>query len=385
MKKITLLAIAALMTLSIGNLSAQIRSDYRQKVMNWTRTASRIDNRFFTLYTDEAKRIADNLVLYQLDSGAWPKNIYFPGEITAEQHKKISESKKHLENGTIDNGSTTTEIIYLSKVYNVTREKKYKQAALKGIKYLLKAQYKNGGWPQFYPNAKGYARHITYNDNAMINVMKLLRDIYECEPLYWYVPQELREKAKTAFDKGVECILATQVIQDGKPTVWCAQHDFESLAPVKARAYELPSLSGQESDNIVLLLMDIPNPSPEIIAAVENAIAWFEKSKIEGIRLEYYRNAEGKRDYRVVSCEKCPPMWARFYDLDSNRPFFSDRDGIKKYDISQIGHERRTGYSWYNRDGSTVLSRYKMWKRELDGKSGRPEGRAVNRYGNSRM
>ena len=58
MKKITLLAITALMILSIGNLSAQIRSNYRQKVMNWTRTASRIDNRFFTLYTDEAKRIA---------------------------------------------------------------------------------------------------------------------------------------------------------------------------------------------------------------------------------------------------------------------------------------------------------------------------------------
>ncbi len=381
MKKITLLAIIVLMTLPIGGLSAQIRSDYRQKVMSWTRTASRIDNRFFTLYTDEAKRIADNLVLYQLDSGAWPKNIYFPGEITDEQRKEIANNKKRLGSGTIDNGSTTTEIIYLSKVYNVTREKKYKQAALKGIKYILKAQYENGGWPQFYPNAKGYARHITYNDNAMINVMKLLRDIYECEPLYWYVPQELRKKAKIAFDKGVECILATQVIQDGKPTVWCAQHDFESLAPVKARAYELPSLSGQESDNIVLLLMDIPNPSPEIITAVENAIAWFEKSKIEGIHLEYYRNAEGQRDYRVVPCENCPPMWARFYDLDTNRPFFSDRDGIKKYDISQIGHERRTGYSWYNRDGSTVLSRYKMWKRELDGKNGRPE----NRYKTSRM
>lgn len=385
MKKITLLAIIVLMTLPIGGLSAQIRSDYRQKVMSWTRTASRIDNRFFTLYTDEAKRIADNLVLYQLDSGAWPKNIYFPGEITDEQRKEIANNKKRLGSGTIDNGSTTTEIIYLSKVYNVTHEKKYKQAALKGIKYILKAQYENGGWPQFYPNAKGYARHITYNDNAMINVMKLLRDIYECEPLYWYVPQELRKKAKIAFDKGVECILATQVIQDGKPTVWCAQHDFESLAPVKARAYELPSLSGQESDNIVLLLMDIPNPSPEIITAVENAIAWFEKSKIEGIRLEYYRNAEGQRDYRVVPCENCPPMWARFYDLDTNRPFFSDRDGIKKYDISQIGHERRTGYSWYNRDGSTVLSRYKMWKRELDGKNGRPEGRAGNRYKTSRM
>lgn len=369
MKKMILFALSLVW---IASATAQIRSDYREKEMSWTRTAKRIDDRFFYLYTDEAKRIADNLVLYQLESGAWQKNVYFPAEITAEQKKKISANKKHVEWGTIDNGSTTTEIFYLSKMYNVVRDEKYKKAALKGIEYLLEAQYENGGWPQFYPNAKGYARHITYNDNAMVNVMRVLQDIFEYDPLYWYVSTSLREKAKTAFDKGVQCILATQVVQDGKPTVWCAQHDFETLAPAKARAYELPSLSGQESDNIVLLLMDIPNPSPEIIAAVENAIAWFEKSKIEGIRLEYYRNDEGKRDYRVVACEKCPVLWARFYELDTNRPFFCDRDGIKKYDVSQIGHERRTGYSWYNNDGRSVLSRYKMWKREMGDKVTRP-------------
>lgn len=371
MKKMILFALSLVW---IASATAQIRSDYREKEMSWTRTAKRIDDRFFYLYTDEAKRIADNLVLYQLESGAWQKNVYFPAEITAEHKKEISANKKHVEWGTIDNGSTTTEIIYLSKMYNVVRDEKYKKAALKGIEYLLEAQYENGGWPQFYPNAKGYARHITYNDNAMVNVMRVLQDIFEYDPLYWYVPTSLREKAKTAFDKGVQCILATQVVQDGKPTVWCAQHDFETLAPAKARAYELPSLSGQESDNIVLLLMDIPNPSPEIVAAVENAIAWFEKSKIEGIRLEYYRNDEGKRDYRVVACEKCPVLWARFYELDTNRPFFCDRDGIKKYDVSQIGHERRTGYSWYNNDGRSVLARYKMWKREIGDKMARPQG-----------
>lgn len=369
MKKMILLALSLVW---IASATAQIRSDYREKEMSWTRTAKRIDDRFFYLYTNEAKRIADNLVLYQLESGAWQKNVYFPAEITAEQKKKISANKKHVEWGTIDNGSTTTEIIYLSKMYNIVRDEKYKKAALKGIEYLLEAQYENGGWPQFYPNAKGYTRHITYNDNAMVNVMRVLQDIFEYDPLYWYVPTSLREKAKTAFDKGVQCILATQVVQDGKPTVWCAQHDFETLAPAKARAYELPSLSGQESDNIVLLLMDIPNPSPEIIAAIENAIAWFEKSKIEGIRLKYYRNDEGKRDYRVVACEKCPVLWARFYELDTNRPFFCDRDGIKKYDVSQIGHERRTGYSWYNNDGRYVLARYKMWKREMGDKVARP-------------
>ena len=56
--------------------------------------------------------------------------------------------------------------------------------------------------------------------------------------------------------------------------------------------------------------------------------------------------------------------WARFYDLETNRPFFCDRDGIKKYDISEIGHERRNGYSWYNKDGSKVLKRYEKWKKE---------------------
>ena len=377
MRKIAFFVVVFLLA---AHAPAQIRSDYRQKELNWTRTASRIDNRFFYLYTDEAKRIADNLVIYQLESGAWPKNVYFPAEITPEQKEKIIADKKHVERGTIDNGSTTTEIAYLSKMYNVVRDEKYKEAALKGIEYLLAAQYENGGWPQFYPNAKGYARHITYNDNAMVNAMRVLQAIFEYDPLYWYVPAELRGRAKTAFDKGVQCILATQVVQDGKPTVWCAQHDFETLAPAKARAYELPSLSGQESDNIVLLLMDIPNPSPEVIAAVENAVAWFEKSKIEGIRLEYYRNDKGQRDYRVVACEKCPPMWARFYDLETNRPFFCDRDGIKKYDMSQIGHERRTGYSWYNRDGSRVLARYKMWKREHQGQAGREIPRNRTRW-----
>ena len=73
---------------------------------------------------------------------------------------------------------------------------------------------------------------------------------------------------------------------------------------------------------------------------------------------------EGKKDYRMVPCEDCPTLWARFYELETNRPFFCDRDGIKKYDISEIGHERRNGYSWYNKDGSKVLKRYEKWKKE---------------------
>ena len=207
---------------------------------------------------------------------------------------------------------------------------------------------------------------ITYNDDAMINVMKLLRDITKAKAPYTFVPDAARQQAQVALDKGVECILKTQVKQNGKLTVWCAQHDRETLAPAKARAYELPSLSGQESDDIVLFLMSLSKPTPEMIASIDAAIEWFKESEIKNIKKEYFTNADGKKDYRMVPCTDCEPLWARFYELETNRPFFCDRDGIKKYDISEIGYERRNGYSWYNNGGLKVLAKYKEWKKKLE-------------------
>ena len=93
------------------------------------------------------------------------------------------------------------------------------------------------------------------------------------------ISEEMRLRAKEAFDKGIECILRTQIIVDGQPTVWCAQHDEFTLAPANARSYELASFSGTESVGITMLLMDIENPSKKIIGAVNGAIAWFESNK----------------------------------------------------------------------------------------------------------
>lgn len=100
-------------------------------------------------------------------------------------------------------------------------------------------------------------------------------------------------------------------------TVWCAQHDRETLAPAKARAYELPSLSGQESDDIVLFLMSLSKPTPEMIASIDAAIEWFKESEIKNIKKEYFTNADGKKDYRMVPCTDCEPLWARFYELET--------------------------------------------------------------------
>lgn len=360
MKKLRLILLCFFV---LGTAYAQeISYKEKQPYKSWVRLVRSFDDAFY--HTEESKRIAENVLLYQQTTGGWPKNIYMPAELSEQERKEVIGNKNKVNESTIDNDATTSEIYYLARVYQATKDERYKKAVLNGLQYLFNAQYPNGGWPQFWPRPEGYYTEITYNDDAMVNVMEMIRQVYEKQAPYDFIPDEYITKARTAFNKGIDCILKSQVKQNGQLSVWCAQHDRATLEPTKARAYELPSLSGQESDNIVLLLMSLPDPSPEIISAVESAVEWFRKSKIEGLKKEFYTDSEGRRDYRMVECSDCPPLWARFYDLKTNRPFFCDRDGIKVYALDQIGHERRTGYSWYNSDGIKVLKVYEKWSKE---------------------
>ncbi|WP_373801361.1 pectate lyase, partial [Bacteroides heparinolyticus] len=249
----------------VGAEAQETTTTYKDKqpYKSWVRMAAKLDDDFFK--TAEAIRIADNVLLYQHTTGGWPKNVYMPAELSPKELEDVLHAKDDVNESTIDNSATSTEIRYLSRTYLATQIEKYRDAAIEGIRYILKSQYANGGFPQFWPRSKGYYTHITYNDNAMINVMKLLREVYEKQAPYTFVTDSLCRQARAAFNKGVECILKTQVRRNGKLTVWCAQHDEHTLAPAKARAYELPSLSGAESDDIILLLMSIPQPSKEII------------------------------------------------------------------------------------------------------------------------
>ena len=104
--------------------------------------------------------------------------------------------------------------------------------------------------------------------------------------------------------------------------------------------------------------MDIKDPSKEIIDAVKGAVKWFEEYKITGIRIDTETGADGKKNRVVVADNTAPPTWARFYDLQTGKPYFSDRDGIKKGSLAEIGFERRNGYSWYTNGPEKLLERY---------------------------
>jgi pectinesterase len=312
--------------------------------------------------SEESKAIAENVLLYQREVGGWPKNTAIHNPLTEAEKAKINDDKG-LNDAIFDNSATTTEMKFLARMYNKTNNKAYKDSFNNGLKFILDAQYDNGGWPMFYPLRKGYYTHITFNDNAIVNILELLRDISEKKSLYASITNDdYLALSKKAYQKGIDCILKTQIWVNGKPTVWCAQHDEYSLLPAKARSYELPSFSGAESVGIVNLLMDIPDPSSEIIKSVQCAVEWFDNHRIKNTKWESFTNKDGLKDRRIVSDPDAGDMWARFYDLDTGLPYVCDRDGIKKKTLEEIGYERRTGYSWYTTDPQEVIDNYAEWK-----------------------
>jgi pectinesterase len=315
----------------------------------------------------EAKAIAENVLLYQRNIGGWPKNIQMQKTLSDEEKKELLALKSDMHNITTDNGATFQEMVFLSKMYRQVPDERYKSAFLAGLDYILEAQYDSGGWPQFYPLKKGYYTHITYNDDSMVNILNVLEEIKDKTDYFSIkASDETIKKIDLAFSKGIDCIIKTQYKQNGVLTTWCAQHDENTLLPAKARAYELPSLSGKESAKIVLLLMSLDNPSKEVITAVNSAVAWFEQVKINGLREDRILNAEGKIiDKKMIPDVNAPAIWARFMELDDNKPFFSDRDGIKKYALSEIGEERRNGYAWYTNEPKEVLKAYDKWKKKI--------------------
>ncbi|WP_433812432.1 pectate lyase [Flavobacterium johnsoniae] len=351
LKKIILLFSIAL------SFSIQAQNTYK----NWSDIIRKNDASWFG--SDEAKKIAENVLLYQRDIGGWPKNIQMQNELIPAQKKDLLEIKKITKETTTDNGATTQEMLFMSKMYAQVKDERYKESFLKGLNYLLEAQYANGGWPQFYPLKKGYYTHITYNDDSMINIMNVIKAVADETDYYSIKPsKDIVEKSKKAFDKGIDCILKTQYKQNGVLTAWCAQHDEVTFAPANARAFELASLSGYESTKIVLLLMAVEKPSREIVIAVKSAVEWFEKTKITNLEEKRVLNDAGKIvDKKMIPVVNAGPIWARFMDLETNEPFFCDRDGIKKKSIDQIGAERRNGYSWYTDAPKEVLKKFPDW------------------------
>ncbi|KQT16123.1 pectate lyase [Chryseobacterium sp. Leaf404] len=307
--------------------------------------------------------LAEKMMVYQLPNGGWgkhnsdKKNVDYTKKIDAKLLKIIKANDNDL--ATIDNNATSKEINGLIKAYGTTKNPAYLKSAEKGIEYLLSMQYENGGFPQYFPNSAIYRKQVTYNDNAMINALTVLYNVAEGKEGFDAVDQKLKEKSKIAVQKGLDCILKTQVMQNGKLSIWADQYNEVTLVPEKARAFEPMSLATGESVNIVKFLMMQP-VTPEIEKSVRAAVEWFKASKIEGYT--YSVSKENDKPIRTLSKKEGSAVWARFYDIPTNKPVFGDRDGSVKFNYEEVSEERRMGYSWYNEAGTKLIENdYPKW------------------------
>lgn len=308
--------------------------------------------------------LAEKILLYQLPVGGWGKQLNDKSVVnyTMPVDKNLLRKIKATgdDHATIDNNATSREINILVKAYAITKNPEYLKSAEKGIHYLLSMQYQNGGFPQYYPNTGLYRKQVTYNDNAMINALTVLYNVAEGKNDFDPVDLKLKEKAKIALQKGIECILKTQVLQKGTPAIWADQYNEITLQPDKARAFEPVSLATGESVGIVRFLMMQP-VTPEIQKSVNAAIDWFKENKIEGYSYDVAK--QNGKTLRILAEDKNSVIWARFYDIHTNKPLFGDRDGSVKYNYNEVSEERRNGYSWFGDSPKKLIDKeYPKWK-----------------------
>lgn len=322
----------------------------------------------------EARHVADVIVSFQTPAGGWGKNVDRTGPL--RQRGQFWVPIEHLPAnaradladeswsyvGTIDNNATTTEIRFLARVQAQApgaEGDSYRAALLKGVRYLLTAQFPNGGWPQIYPLDGGYHDAITYNDDAMADVLTVLASVGARQGDYAAIPADLAAQARAAVAKGVKLILDTQVVIGGKRTVWGQQHDALTEQPAGARNFEPASLSSYESADLLLFLMKQPDPSPRLIAAVRDGVEWLRAHALRDV--EWTQGRPGPEGRRLTAKPGAGPIWSRYYDIATGKPIFGDRDKSIHDDVNELSLERRNGYSWFSSGPQKAIAAYDKW------------------------
>lgn len=329
--------------------------------------------------TEEARHVADVIVSFQTPAGGWSKNLDMSGAVRAKGQSYTPNNLSRFPSpddfdtpkdpqwnyvGTLDNDATNTELHFLALVSAATpgpAGDAYRASFLHGIRYLLSAQFPNGGWPQVWPLEGGYHDAITFNDNAVTESAETLTVVAEGAGNYAFVPTDLRKQARAAADHALECILATQVMVNGKRTVWAQQHDALTLSPVSGRNYEPAALSASESADVLLYLMKLPTPSPAVIASIDAGVAWLKSAAIYGQEFTGGRGTPGGRHLEAKG--GAGPIWARYYSITTGKPVFGDRDKTIHDDVSELSLERRNGYAWYSAGPQQALDAYATWSK----------------------
>ena len=362
-----------------GNLPPIDISGFRDSAHHWREIYG--ESRFIKVEPNQpsyapaqVREIVTNILRFQRDNGGWPKDYDMTAILTEAQQAKVLATRSQRDTS-FDNGNLHSQVAYLAQAFALTGEPAWRDACVRGLDFILSAQYPNGGFPQQYPRPKDFHAHITFNDGAMIGCLNVLQDAADGSPQFAWLDDDRRKRAKKGVQRGVECILRCQIHVDRSLTGWCQQHDEQTYEARPARTFELASLCPQDTTEIIRFLMRLEKPSTEMLQAMDAAVAWLAKVQLSGIRVEKVKAPKevflrhtADFDKVVVADPTAPALWARHYEIGTNRPIFAGRDGVKKYALAEIELERRTGTAWYGNWPQKLIDQdYPRWRKKNGG------------------
>lgn len=304
------------------------------------------------LASDSARHLIEGVLSFQTPSGGWSKrtDMWTP---RARGMSYYSESDAWHYIPTLDNGATMAQLMFLLRASVFHGDARVAESFHRGLAFLVKAQQPNGCWPQSYPLEGGYHDAITFNDDVTVRALVLLG--VASLTRVTLVSDAERAVARERMTLGTQCLVKTQVVTAGQRTLWGQQHDPITYEVIPARKYELAGLAGRESAAIMIYLMAQPSPDADVVAAVHSAAAFFKATAITGYA---YDATDGFRQ-----SSNGPLLWARLTEIGTDRPIFSNRDGVKLYDWNQLT-DRRTGYAWFGTEPAAALETYEKWARQ---------------------
>ncbi|WP_415254153.1 pectate lyase [Thermomonas sp.] len=319
---------------------------------------------------EDVAKIADNILLYQRADGGWKENED-PARVLDDATRARYAEEARKSGGSFDNRNIYTQVAYLATAHAITGDARYRDGSLRGLQFTLAQQIAGcGGWPHTVPATESYHPHITIADDVTAGVLGMLRQVLDDRQRYGFVDAATLARVRDAVARGDACLLRLQVRQGKALAGWAGQYDAATLQPAQGRKFELPSIAVQETVGVLRYLMAIPEPSPQVVAAIEGAMAWLRKVEITGWRLEtfdappeqFLHHSSGK-DRRLVADPAARGLWARFYDVADNGVVLATRDSVRVARYEDIPRERRTGYDWYGNWPRSLLGKdYPRWR-----------------------
>lgn len=291
------------------------------------------------LYLQAAQDAAEALLHGQLQSGAWTNSIDFdPKGPRTARYREGRGNPRGRNFSTLDDNISQAALQFLMRLDQVLEfsDREIHEGVTYALDALLEAQFPNGAFPQGWdetlvqPEASSQVKgNYPEYDWRTEGRIKEYWDQYNLNDDIAPTVVATLILAHQVYERG-DCLEALKRLGDflirsqmpAPQSGWAQQYN-QDLMPIWARAFEPPAVSGRETEGVVAALLEtaVYTRDAKYLGPIPDALRYLEESELPG------------------------RMLARYYELETNRPLYMEREG-KVYRLSYDDARLPSHYGW---------------------------------------